>query len=142
MLAFCLGEALIFIYFAWLADQMQNIIVTGMHVTSVFIPTAIAALLFPYMKRVRGVWDSSPCKMWKFLGLPVVVWGAAVNLFYAVFLLYYFIFNQAAKQFIGPSVVVFVLTWVSGIAWYYIWRARSKSLGVDVSLTYGELPPE
>ena len=33
---------------------MQNIIVTGMQVTSVFIPTAIAALLFPYMKRVQG----------------------------------------------------------------------------------------
>jgi len=58
------------------------------------------------------------------------------------FLLYYFIFNQAAKQFTGPSVVVFVLTWVLGVAWYFIWKQRSKSVGVDVSLTYGELPPE
>jgi amino acid transporter len=142
LLGFALGQGLIFIYYAWLADQMQNIIVTGMQVTSVFIPTAIAALLFPYMKRVRSVWDSSPYKEWKFLGLPVVVWGAAVNLFYAFFLLYYFIFNSAAKQFTGPSVVVFVLTWVLGIAWYFIWKARSKSAGIDVALTYGELPPE
>ncbi len=142
LLAFALGEGLIFIYFAWLSDQMQNIIVTGMQVTSVFIPTAIAALLFPYMKRVRGVWDSSPYKTWTLLGLPVVVWGAVVNLVYAFFLLYYFIFNEAAKQFTGPSVVVFCLTWVLGIAWYFIWKARSKSVGIDVSLTYGELPPE
>ena len=78
---------------------MQNIIVTGFQVTSVFIPTAIAALLFPYVKRAKGVWDSSPYKTWKFLGLPVVVWGAIVDLVYLGILLYYFVFNDAAKQF-------------------------------------------
>ena len=47
LLCFGLGQVLLVIYFAWLSDQMQNIIVTGFQVTSVFIPTAIAALLFP-----------------------------------------------------------------------------------------------
>ena len=74
-----------------------------MQMTSVFIPTALAALLFPYMKRAKGVWDSSPYKTWKFLGMPVVVWGAVVDLVYLGILLYYFIFNSAAKQFTGPS---------------------------------------
>ena len=91
---------------------MQNIVLTGMQVTSVFIPTAIAALWFPYSKRAKGVWDSSPYKKWTFLGLPVVVWGAAVDLVYLGILLYYFIFNSAAKQFTGPSVILFVGVWV------------------------------
>jgi APA family basic amino acid/polyamine antiporter len=141
-LGFAIGEGLIFMYFAWFTDQMQNIIVTGMQVTSVFIPTAIAALLFPYMKRVRGVWDSSPYKTWTLLGVPVVVWGALVNLVYLGILLYYFIFNDAAKQFTTPSIIIFCATWVLGVAWYFFWKSRSKSVGVDVSLTYGELPPE
>ena len=142
VLCLVLGEALLVVYYVWLTDQMQNIIVTGMQVTSVFIPTAIAALLFPYMKRAKGVWDSSPYKTWNFLGLPVVVWGAVVDLVYLGILLYYFIFNEAAKQFTTASIYLFVGVWVAGVIWYYVWKARSKSVGVDVSLTYGELPPE
>ena len=33
-------------------------------------------------------------------------------------------------------------TWVAGIIWYLVWKQRSKNVGVDVSMTYGELPPE
>ena len=49
----------------------------------------------------------------RFLGLPVVVWGAAVDLVYLGILLYYFVFNAAAKQFTGPSVILFVGVWVA-----------------------------
>ena len=139
-----LGEALLVLYYTLLTNQMQNIIVTGLQVTSVFIPTAIAALLFPYVKRAKGVWDSSPYKTWNFLGLPVVVWGAVVDLVYLGILLYYFVFNDAAKQFTlarqhhpvrgAPGSL--------GVLWYFFWKQRSKRVGVDVSMTYGELPPE
>ena len=143
ILCLVLGEALLVVYYAWLTDQMQNIVVTGMQITSVFIPTAIAALLFPYMKRCKGVWDTSPYNKWNFLGLPVVVWGALVDLVYLVILLYYFIVNNAATAtFTTPSIILFIGVWVLGVGWYYIWKQRSKSVGVDVSVTYGELPPE
>jgi len=142
VLCLVLGEGLLFVYYAWLTNTMQNITVTGMQITSVFIPTAVAALLFPYMKRCKGVWDSSPYKTWTFLGLPVVVWGALVDLAYLSLLLYFFIFANAAGLFTLPSVVLFVVVWALGVGWYYTWKARSKSVGVDVSMTYGELPPE
>jgi len=142
VLCLVLGELLLIIYYVWLTNQMQNLVVSGMQVTSVFIPTAVAALLFPYMKRAKGIWDSSPYKTWRFLGLPVVVWGALVDLVYLGILLYYFIFNEAVKQFTGPSIVLFVGVWVLGIVWYFFWKQRSKRVGVDVSMTYGELPPE
>ncbi len=29
-----------------------------------------------------------------------------------------------------------------GIIWYFVWKARSKKQGIDVSITFGELPPE
>jgi amino acid transporter len=144
ILCLVLGEALLVLYFTVLANTMQNIVLTGMQVTSVFIPTAIAALYFPYSKRAKGVWDSSPYKKWMFLGLPVIVWGAAVDLVYLCILLYYFIFNAAAKQFTGPSVILFVGVWVAGIIWYFAWSAYNKAKsGMDISaVTYGELPPE
>jgi len=121
---------------------MQNLIVTGMQVTSVFIPTAIAALLFPYVKRAKGVWDSSPYKTWMLLGVPIVVWGAILDLIYLGILLYVFVFNKAAGQFTIAGDIIMVSAWVLGIAWYFFWKQRSKAVGVDVSLTYGELPPE
>ncbi len=142
VLCFGLGELLLILYYVAFTNTMQNILVTGFQVTSVFIPTAIAALLFPYMKRVKGVWDSSPYKTWTFLGLPVVVWGAIVDLVYLGIILYYFIFNSAAKQFTLAGDVILVSAWVLGVAWYFLWKQRSKSVGVDVSMTYGELPPE
>jgi basic amino acid/polyamine antiporter, APA family len=142
VLCLVLGEGLLVLYYAWLTNTMQNITVTGMQITSVFIPTAVAALLFPYMKRCKGVWDSSPYKKWTFLGLPVVVWGAAVDLIYLSLLLYFFIFAKASGLFTLPSVILFVAVWALGVAWYFVWKQRSKSVGVDVSMTYGELPPE
>ena len=142
IVCFALGEGLLILYYTLFTNQMQNIIVTGFQVTSVFIPTAIAALLFPYVKRAKGVWDSSPYKTWKFLGLPVVVWGASIDLIYLGILLYYFVFNAAAKQFTFAGNVILVTAWVLGVAWYFLWKSRSKAVGVDVSLTYGELPPE
>ncbi|HUK77171.1 MAG TPA: hypothetical protein VL117_06165, partial [Thermoleophilia bacterium] len=144
ILCLVLGQGLLVLYYTLLQNTLQNIVLTGMQVTSVFIPTAIAAIYFPYSRRAKGVWDSSPYKKWTFLGLPVVVWGAAVDLVYLGILLYYFIFNSAAKQFTGPSVILFIGVWVAGIIWYYAWSAYNKAKsGMDISaVTYGELPPE
>ena len=142
VLCFVLGEALLALYFFKFNSTMQNITVTGMQITSVFAVTALAAVLFPYMKRSKGVWDSSPYKTWKFLGLPVVVWGGVVNLVYLALLMYEFIVKKAAGAFTGWSTILFVAVWVLGVIWYFFWKQRSKSVGVDVSMTYGELPPE
>jgi APA family basic amino acid/polyamine antiporter len=142
VLCLVISEILLVIYMFGNFAVMQNVVVTGMQVTSVFLPTAIAALLFPYMRRAKGIWDSSPYKGWRFLGLPVVVWGALVDIAYLMILLYVFIFNEAAGQFNTAGEVLFVAVWVLGVAWYFFWKQRSRSVGVDVSLTYGELPPE
>ena len=142
VLCLVLSQILLVIYMFSGFAVMQNVVVTGLQITSVFLPTAFAALLFPYMRRCKGIWESSPYRNWTFLGLPVVVWGALVNIAYLMILLYYFIFNEAARQFTNDSIVLFVGVWVLGVVWYFFWKSRSKAVGVDVSMTYGELPPE
>ena len=142
ILCLVLSQILLVIYMFSSFAVMQNVVVTGLQITSVFLPTAIAALLFPYMHRCKGIWDSSPYKKWTFLGLPVVVWGALVDIAYLLILLYYFIFNEAARQFTNDSVVLFIGVWLLGVVWYFFWKSRSKSAGIDISMTYGELPPE
>lgn len=61
---------------------MQGLTVTCMEVVSLWGATTIAALIFPYVRRAKGVWRSSPYEMRKFLGIPLVSWGATWSLVY------------------------------------------------------------
>jgi len=142
VLCFALGELLIFVYAFLYSDKMQNITLTGLEITSVFAITAVAALVFPYSRRARAVWAASPYAGWRFLGLPVVVWGAFVNLVYLGILLYALIAMKASSAFQWFTFGMFVFAWVLGIGWYYFWRARNRAAGIDARATYDQLPPE
>jgi amino acid transporter len=146
VLCFVLGQIMIAVYVFWQNEAMQGLAVTALEIFSVFGVTAIAALLFPYVKRARGVWDASPYKTWKLAGIPVVTIGAIVDIIYLGILAYFFFFlpdpDKRLEGFTTNTAVLIAVTWIAGIIWYLIWKQRSKSVGVDVSMTYGELPPE
>jgi amino acid transporter len=142
ILCFVLCQAAIALYTFWIGEYMQGLTVTGMEIVSVWGVTTIAALVFPYMKRSKGIWDSSPYKGWKFLGVPLVSWGALVSLVYLGILFYFLIMTEEMRDSNRDSWILYAVVWVIGIIWYFFWAARSKKVGVDVSMTYGELPPE
>jgi len=121
---------------------MQGLTVTGLEIFSVFGVTAIAALIFPYSKRARGIWEASPYRTWKLFGIPVVSLGAFVDLIYLGILAWFFFVMPASRDFTTNSGIFYVVIWALGVCWYFFWRQRSKAVGVDVSMTYGELPPE
>jgi APA family basic amino acid/polyamine antiporter len=146
ILCFVLGQIMIAVYIFWQNEAMQGLAVTALEIFSVFGVTAIAALLFPYVKRSKGIWDASPYKTWKIVGIPVVTIGAIVNLIYLGILAYFFFFlpdpDKRLEGFTTNTAILIAVTWIAGIAWYFFWKQRSKRVGVDVSMTYGELPPE
>ena len=143
VLCFVLGQIMIAVYVFWQNEAMQGLAVTALEIFSVFGVTAIAALLFPYVKRAKGIWDASPYKTWRIAGIPVVTIGAIVDLIYLGILAYFFFFlPDPAKRLEGftrDTAILIAVTWVAGILWYLVWKQRSKSVGVDVSMTYGEL---
>ncbi len=143
ILCFILGEIGIAIY-AFVMDPMTGLSVTGMEIVSVFGITAIAALLFPFVKRAKHIWQTSPYKKWKILGIPVVTIGAVFNLVYLGILFYFFFFmaEMGEQELVKGSLILYAIIWGLGIAWYFYWKARNKKVGVDVSMTYGELPPD
>jgi amino acid transporter len=143
ILCFILGEIGIAIY-AFVMDPMTGLSVTGMEIVSVFGITAIAALLFPFVKRAKHIWETSPYKKWKILGIPVVTIGAVFNLVYLGILFYFFFFmaEMGEQELVKGSLILYAIIWGLGIAWYFYWKARNKKVGVDVSMTYGELPPD
>jgi len=146
ILCFVLGQIMIAVYIFWQNEAMQGLAVTALEIFSVFGVTAVAALLFPYVKRSKGIWDASPYKTWKLLGIPMVTIGAVVDLIYLGILAYFFFFlpdpDKRLEGFTASTAILITVLWILGIAWYFFWKQRSKRVGVDVSMTYGELPPE
>ena len=142
ILCFVIAEILIALYVFWTKNPMQGLTVTGMEITSVFGVTAIAAAWFPFSKKAKGIWDASPYRTWKLLGIPVVTIGAVVNLIYLGILFWFFIVMPDSRDFTVGLLIFYVCVWVAGIAWFFVWKRRSRRIGIDVSMTYGELPPE
>ncbi len=142
VLCFILGEIGIALYVFWTDSPMAGLTVTGLEVVTVFGVTGLSALLFPYVKRARGVWEASPYRNWKLLGIPVVTIGAVVNMIYLSILFYFFFVMPDLRSFTTTGLVFFACVWLAGIVWYFFWKSRSKAVGIDVSMTYGELPPE
>lgn len=141
ILCFILGEIGILLY-AFIGNPMGGLSVTGMEIVSVFGITAIAAAIFPFSKRAKQIWESSPYKGWKLIGIPVVTLGAIVNLIYLAILFYFFIVLPDLEGLVLGSVLLYGVIWICGILWYFYWKSRNKQVGVDVSMTFGELPPD
>jgi amino acid transporter len=141
ILCFILGEIGIALY-AFRGNPMEGLSVTGLEIVSVFGVTAIAAAIFPFSRKARQIWDSSPYKKWNILGIPVVTIGAVVNLIYLAILFYFFIVMPDLEGLAIGSLILYAVIWVLGILWYFYWKWRNREVGVDVSMTFGELPPD
>lgn len=141
ILCFVLGEIGILLYTIF-QDQMSGLSVTGLEIVSVFGVTAIAATIFPFSKKAKNIWDSSPYKKWNILGIPAVTIGGVVNLIYLAILFYFFIVMPDLEGLAIGSLLFYVLIWAIGVGWYFYWKQRNKDVGVDVNMTFGELPPD
>jgi APA family basic amino acid/polyamine antiporter len=141
ILCFILGEIGIALY-AFRGNPMEGVSVTGLEIVSVFGVTAVAAALFPFSKRARQIWESSPYRSWNILGVPVVTIGAIFNLIYLAILFYFFIVMPDLEGLTTGSLILYAVIWILGILWYFFWKRRNSQVGVDVNMTYGELPPD
>jgi len=68
--------------------------------------------------------------------------GGIANLIYLAILFIFFYFMPGKEEFTFWSGVIYAFIWGLVIIWYFYWRYRNKQVGVDVSMTYGELPPD
>ena len=141
ILCFILGEIGIALY-AFRGNPMEGLSVTGLEIVSVFGVTAIAAAVFPFSKRAKQIWESSPYKNWKILGIPVVTIGAFFNLVYLAILFYFFIVMPDLEGMAIGSLILYGVIWALGILWYFYWKWRNHKVGVDTNMTFGELPPD
>jgi basic amino acid/polyamine antiporter, APA family len=139
MAIFAVGVA---VYVLWLQDSLSGLIGGGLQFVSVFLVTGISALLFPYRKKVRGIWEASPYNTWKIFGIPLVSIGAVLYLMFILTFLYFSFIDPTSRDVTGKNLFVFAAAWAAGLLWYFYWSRRSRKQGIDSTITFGELPPE
>lgn len=128
--------------YAFNPEYLGSISVEVMQLVSVFGITAISAMIFPFVKKVRHIWDASPYKGWKFLGIPVATLTGFIALSLVVLLVISYYINEAFAFMHTWWTLIYILVWVLGIAWYLIWKGVQKKNGIDVTMAFKEIPPE
>src|SRR5947209_485105 len=106
------------------------------------IPVSIAGIVFPY--RLRHVWEAGGGH--RILGIPSVTLAGIGGVLVLGSLMLLFIFNSTINSTFGVTarlslsfmpVVVCV-----GILWYIGAYFLNRNQGIDLGLTYSEIPPE
>jgi amino acid transporter len=111
--------------------------------------TAIAAIVFPYVK--RDLYESSIGSLpkWmqaKYLGLPILVIGGIIQLVSMLIwigaefspIITYMYLGPLIASAIGVTAGIFIIS----IAIYYAVRASRLRTGIDISIAFKEIPPE
>jgi amino acid transporter len=106
---------------------------------STFLTTALAAVLFPYVR--RELYEASPWrKSW--FGIPVITIAGALTIIMLGAMVYAFLTNSTFGANGTQSIEFFLGFWVIGLALYLIVRFVRGRQGVDLDSAFIELPPE
>jgi amino acid transporter len=103
--------------------------------------TMLAAIAFPYRKRMANTWNTSPAKRWLIAGIPIIVLGGIAGLTLQGTLIYYEL--TVANLLINtPAELSYFSALLIGLAAYYFgvrtyWRRK----GIDIELAFREVPP-
>jgi APA family basic amino acid/polyamine antiporter len=104
--------------------------------------TSFAAILLPY--RRKDLFDAAPPAIRRrVFGVPLVTIAGVLNLILFTLILYASFKLPAFSGPTGKWATIFVIAiYVVGLAIYFAVSAFKKRKGVDLSLLYGEIPPE
>lgn len=139
-LALCVGG--LAVYELWLSTQLSGLIGVGMQLVSVFLLTALSAVVLPFRQKTRAIWALSPYRAWRVAGVPLTTIAGLVYMAYIGILLYFAFLDSHTRDVNGKNVVFLAGAWLAGFGWYLFWRRRSRRAGIDVSVAYRQLPPE
>ena len=96
----------------------------------------------PSEETIAEIFASELCNRSTVFGIPAVTIGAIFNLVYLAILFYFFIVMPDLEGLAIGSLILYAVIWAAGIGWYFYWKSRNKVEGVDVNMTFGELPPD
>jgi amino acid transporter len=112
-----------------------------MQTATTFMLIGVAAVLFPFMKKTRKLYESSAVSKYKVGPVPLLSISGALYMVILLTVLYYFtgpVYGELQFTALALTISVFV---VAVVSWVII-RAYRKKQGINMDLAYKELPPE
>ena len=142
LLAMLIVSQAALIHYCMNPEILGAIAVENMQLLSVFGVTAISCLIFPYIKKVRHIWDASPYKAWRIGKVPVATIAGSLALILVIILVYAFYTTEGYVFMLDVWTAIYIIVWLLGIGWYFIWKSKRAKEGIDVTLAFKEIPPE
>lgn len=105
-----------------------------------YILTGLSAIVFPYKQKVT--YESSPISKYKLGNIPVVVIAGVLSIALAFYILYFYITIPALGLDNVPSLSIVAGVYIGLFAWYYGMKWYRGRKGIDLSLSFKEVPPE
>lgn len=136
-----IGTIITCVIYTRLAVVLASLSAVLGEILGVFLLVTIAAMVFPYARRTRGIFESSPIRQ-RFLGIPVITWLGAFGSLWNIFIFLEFAFDSRYGVNGAWDLVVIVLVPLVALAIYGISYLSHRSSGMDMSLAFRELPPE
>ncbi len=132
--------AIVSLVFALLLTFNSNFtfVATGLLQTVLFLLVSVAGLILPW--KMPELYNSSIKR--SVAGIPLISIVAAISLIFNLVMAYFYLTNAAygATSTISWEFVLVLL--VSGLLYYFIAKAYQARRGIDLNLTYREIPPE
>lgn len=130
------------LYFSVFSEVLHSLSVGVMQLFSVFTLTAVAAIVFPFLKRVRPIWNLSPYRDWTLGRIPVITIAGILSLLLTGILIYGFFVNDEFEELHLWWVIINFVVWISGALWYLLWKRFHSNRGRDVRQSFTRMPPE
>lgn len=128
------------IIYAYNAEYLLGIAIVALEALSAWGVMAISALVFPYGRRAKTIWEASPYKF-KIGPIYVLTIAAIINILFVGILIYFFFTNPNLEAISEGGLIVYISIWIFSILWYFGWVRHWKKKGIDLSLAWKELPP-
>ncbi len=142
LLAMLIASQAALIHYCMNPEILGAVSVEVMQLVSVFGITAISCLIFPYIKKVGHIWDASPYKAWRIGKVPVATIAGCIALILCGLLVYAYYISEAYAFMHDVWTVIFIVVWLLGVGWYFMWKSKRAKEGIDVTLAFKEIPPE
>ena len=145
MIVFAIGGEIIAVIYAFFGYLLAGFTVMIPQILTTFMLSAISAIVIPYRKKIKAIYEASPVSKYKIGPLPFLSLCGVIYFFFLVTVLYYYFTNPAlgARPELGTiSFYLPIAIFVFGIVYFFAIRAYRKKQGIDIDLAFKELPPE
>ena len=137
---FILGQAAI-TYYCFYPEILGSLSITGLDSITVWAILGISCAVFPFVGRVRHIWDASPHR-WKIGPVPVATISGILSFTFASMCIWGIYHSPEMGGLNVYWTPIYVGVMVVAVLWYYYYKWKRKKEGIDVTLAFKQLPPE